>query len=83
MKLEHIQAFMHVLITCKYQKDGTINSREKVETLSSPLLVYGDFFRRSSTDNSIVGSQIWPKFEFVRYYACLRYKFKLDLFNSA
>ena len=36
-KLELIQAFMHVLIICKYQKDRTLNSRDKVETPSFPL----------------------------------------------
>ena len=36
-KFELIQAFMHVLITCKYQKDRTLNSRDKVETPSFPL----------------------------------------------
>ena len=44
LKFELIQAFMHVLITCKYQKDCTLNSRDKVETASFPLLVYGGIF---------------------------------------
>ena len=44
LKFELIQAFMHVLITCKYQKDCTLNSRDKVETASFPLLVYGVIF---------------------------------------
>ena len=43
-KLELIQTFMHVLITCMYQKDRTLNSRDNVETPSFPLLVYGGIF---------------------------------------
>ena len=37
LKFELIQAFMHVLTTCKYQKDRTLNSRDKVATPSFPL----------------------------------------------
>ena len=33
---ELIQAFMHVLIACKYEKDQNKNSREKVMTSFSP-----------------------------------------------
>ena len=32
-----IQAFMHVLIACKYEKDQVKNSRENVITSFSPL----------------------------------------------
>ena len=34
---ELIQAFMHVLIACKYEKDQMKNSRENVMTSFSPL----------------------------------------------
>ena len=34
---ELIQAFMHVLITCKYEKDQMKNSGENVMTTFSPL----------------------------------------------
>ena len=34
---ELIQAFMHVLIACKYEKDLMKNSRDNVMTLFSPL----------------------------------------------
>ena len=34
---ELIQALMHVLITCKYEKDPIKNSGENVMTLFSPL----------------------------------------------
>ena len=36
-KFKLVQALMHVIITCKYEKDRMINSREKVETPFSPL----------------------------------------------
>ena len=74
-KFELIQAFMHILITCKYQKDRTLNSRDKV---------YGGFFRRSRAGNSVVGGPIWPKFELVGdiMHVLVTYKFKMDLINS-
>ena len=34
---ELIQAFMHVLIACKYEKDLMKNSRDNVMTSFSPL----------------------------------------------
>ena len=37
LKFELVRALMHVIITCKYEKDRMKNSREKVETLFSPL----------------------------------------------
>ena len=35
--VELIQALMHVIITCKYEKDSIKNSREKLETSFFPL----------------------------------------------
>ena len=40
---ELIQAFMHVLIACKYEKDQMKNSGENVMTSFSQLEVYGIF----------------------------------------
>ena len=40
---ELIQAFMHVPIACKYEKDQMKNSRENVMTSFSPLLSMGFF----------------------------------------
>ena len=34
---------MHVLVTCKYEKDRIINNQEKVEISFSPLEVNGGF----------------------------------------
>ena len=33
----NVRALMHVIVTCKYEKDRMKNSREKVETPFSPL----------------------------------------------
>ena len=63
---ELIQALIHVLITCKYEKNPIKNSRENVMTSFSPLSVYGDFSRCSRAANSAVLGRIWPKFELVR-----------------
>ena len=50
--LKLIQAFMHVLIACKYEKDQMKNSGENVMTSFSPLKVYGNFFQ------TLKGSQL-------------------------
>ena len=63
---ELIQALIHVLITCKYEKDPIKKSGENVMTSFSPLKVYGNFFIRSRAANSAVLSPIWPNFELVR-----------------
>ena len=63
---ELIQALIHVLITCKYEKNPIKNSGENVMTSFSPLYVYGDFSRRSRAANSAVLGLIWPNFELVR-----------------
>ena len=36
-KCELVRDFMHVLVTCKYEKDRIKSNREKVETSFSPL----------------------------------------------
>ena len=61
-----IQALIHVLITCKYEKNPIKNSVENVMTSFSPLLVYGDFSRRSRAANSAVLGPIWPNFKLIR-----------------
>ena len=57
-----MQAPIHVLITCKYEKDPIKNSGENVMTSFSPLLVYGTFFIRSRAANSAVLGPIWQNF---------------------
>ena len=64
--LKLIQAFMHFLIACKYEKDQMKNSRKNVMTSFSPLQIYVIFFRRSRAANSIVHGQISPNFELIQ-----------------
>ena len=66
LNFELIQAPIHVLITCKYEKDPIKNSGENVMTSFSPLQVYGIFFIPSRAANSAVLGPIWPNFELVR-----------------
>ena len=47
---------MHVIITCKHEKDRMKNSREKVPT---------SIFRRSRAGNSVIRGRIWPNFELI------------------
>ena len=63
---ELIQAFKHVLIDCKYEKDQMKNRGENVMTSFSPLKVYGIFFRRSRAANSVVHGRISPNFELIQ-----------------
>ena len=42
-KFKLVRALMHVIITCKYEKDRMKNRREKVVTPFSPLQPYGSF----------------------------------------
>ena len=63
-KFELIQAFMHVLLTCKFEVDQIKNEGARVFTRFLPL--YGDFSRRSRAANSAVLGLIWPNFELVR-----------------
>ena len=75
---------MHILIIRNYQKDHTINSQEKEETLFFPVYVCGGIFDTQGqiTLKSVVASgrnsnvfQILCMFSFT-------YKFKMDLTNS-
>ena len=63
---EIIQASIHVLIACKYEKDQMKNSGENVMTSFSPLYVYGIFFRRSRAANFVVHGRISPNFELIQ-----------------
>ena len=58
-KFELIQDIMHVLITCKFEKDRINSKGEKVVSR---------IFRRSRAANSIVSGEIWPKFKFVQAF---------------
>ena len=65
-KFKLIQAFMHVLDTCKNEEDPIKNEGARLLTRFLPLYVYGDFSRRSRAANSAVLGPIWPNFEVVR-----------------
>ena len=62
-KFELIQAFMHVLITCRNEEDSIKKEGARMTTTYLRLYVYGDFSRRSKAANSAVRCRIWPKFE--------------------
>ena len=65
-KFKLIQAFMHVLITCKNEEDPIKNEGARVFTRFLPLKVYGDFSRRPRAANSAVLRPIWSNFELGR-----------------
>ena len=65
-KFEPIQAFMHVLITCKYEDDSIKNVGARGVTTFFPLYVYGNFFRHSRAANSAVLGLICQNFELVQ-----------------
>ena len=65
-KFELIQAFVHVLVTCKNEEDLIENEGARFFTTFLPLYVYGDFSRRSRAANSVVNGPIWSNFELVQ-----------------
>ena len=79
-KFELIQAFMHVLVTCKNEDDRFKNEVARVFTRFLPLQVYGDFSRRSRAANSVVLGPIWPNFKLVRdvMYVLVTCKYEED-----
>ena len=58
LKFELIQAYMHVLVSCKNEEDPIKNEGARVFTTFLILLVYGEFFRRSRAANSAVHGPI-------------------------
>ena len=64
-KFELIQAFMHIIVTCKNEDDRFKNEGARVFTRFLPLKVYRDFSRRSRAANSAVLGPIWPNFELI------------------
>ena len=57
---------MHVLATCKNGEDQIEKEVARLFTIFLPLLVYGDFSRRSRAANSAVLGPIWSNFELVQ-----------------
>ena len=77
---ELIQAFKHVLIDCKYEKDQMKNRGENVMASFSPLNVYWIFFRRSRAANSVEHGRISPNFELIQalMYIIVTCKFEMN-----
>ena len=75
---------MYVLITCKYEKDPIKNSRENMMTSFFYVSLWEFFFWRSRAANSVVGGQIWPKFELIQdiMHVLITCKFEKDRINS-
>ena len=76
---ELIQALMHVLIACKYEKDQMKTSGENMMASFSPLLGYGIFFRRSRAANSVVHGRISPNFELIQALMYIIVSFKYEM----
>ena len=54
------------LVICKNEEDTLENEDTRVVTTFLPLLVYGDFSRRSRAANSTDQGLIWPNFDPIR-----------------
>ena len=74
-KLELVQDFMHVFVTCKFKEDQINSNRENVET---------SIFKCSWAANSIISGPIWPKFELMQdiMYVYVTSNFKKDRINT-
>ena len=57
-KFELVRAVMHVIITCKYEKDQKKNSPEKVETPFFPIIALSVTMETSGW--------IWPNFKLIQ-----------------
>ena len=57
-KFELVRAVMHVIITCKYEKDQKKNSPEKVETPFLPIITLSVTMETSGW--------IWPNFKLIQ-----------------
>ena len=61
-----VQAFMHILVTCKNEEDPLKMKDLEFSQHFSHYKSNGDFSKRSRAANSKVLVPIWPNFEFVR-----------------
>ena len=68
---------MHVIITCKYEKDRIINSREKVATRF--------FFIITLSVAMETSSEIWPNFKLIQAltYVIITCKYEIDLIKNS
>ena len=66
LKFQLIQDFMHVLVSCRNEEDQIQTEGTRVLSSFLPLLIYGDFFRRSRAANYAVQGWFWPHFDLIR-----------------
>ena len=66
-KFELIQALMHVLVTCKNEKDQMENEGARLLTIFLPLCLWG-FSRGTRAANSAVYGPIWSNFEVIQNF---------------
>ena len=68
---------MHVIITCKYEKDQMKNSREKVETLFFPIITLSVTMETSGW--------IWPNFKLIQsiMYVIITCKYEKDAIKNS
>ena len=71
-KFELVRALMHVIITCKYEKERMKNSREKVETPFFPIITLSVTMETSGW--------IWPNFKLIQalMYVIITWKYEKD-----
>ena len=69
---ELVRALMHIIITCKYEKDQMKNSREKVETPLFPIITLSVTMETSGW--------IWPNFKLIQafMYVIITCKYEKD-----
>ena len=66
-EIEHVQAFMPVLVTSNFGDDSIKNEWASMETPFSHYKSTGNFLNLKAA-NSVVTGPIWPKFELVRHF---------------
>ena len=83
-KFKLIQAFIHVLITCKYEKDP-IKTAEKMWWRSFPYYKSMGIFSDTRAANSVVRGRIRPNFELMQalMYVIVTCKYKKDLIKNS
>ena len=58
LKFKLVRALMHVIVTCKYEKERMKNRREKVETMFFPIITLSVTMETSGW--------IWPNFKLIQ-----------------
>ena len=71
-KFELVRALMHVIVTCKYEKERMKNNREKVETPFFPIITLSVTIETSGW--------IWPNFKIIQalMYVIITCKYEKD-----